>query len=96
MGGGIMGVEVIVARASSLATLLGRLVLPHYKLAVTTVTGIPMKVGTFHELFCTCCMCVCTCDIIYPTALWNSVVYSSGFQNRISSSKDCSYKYKFK
>ncbi|XP_049869046.1 protein asunder [Pectinophora gossypiella] len=43
MGGGIMGVEVIVSRASGLASLLGRLVLPHYKLAITTVTGIPMK-----------------------------------------------------
>ncbi|XP_050670995.1 integrator complex subunit 13 isoform X2 [Leptidea sinapis] len=43
MGGGLMGVEVIVCRASALANLLGRLVLPHYKLAVTTVTGIPMK-----------------------------------------------------
>ncbi|KAG7302829.1 hypothetical protein JYU34_012809 [Plutella xylostella] len=43
MGGGLMGVEVIVSRASQLATLLGRLVLPHYKLAITTVTGIPMK-----------------------------------------------------
>ncbi|KPJ08207.1 Cell cycle regulator Mat89Bb-like [Papilio machaon] len=38
-----MGVEVIVSRASALANLLGRLVLPHYKLATTTVTGIPMK-----------------------------------------------------
>ncbi|KAG6445843.1 hypothetical protein O3G_MSEX004138 [Manduca sexta] len=43
MGGGIMGVEVIVSRASNLANLLGRLVLPHYRLATTTVTGIPMK-----------------------------------------------------
>ncbi|XP_013169023.1 PREDICTED: protein asunder [Papilio xuthus] len=43
MGGGLMGVEVIVSRASALANLLGRLVLPHYKLATTTVTGIPMK-----------------------------------------------------
>ncbi|CAG9786245.1 unnamed protein product [Diatraea saccharalis] len=43
MGGGIMGVEVIVSRASALANLLGRLVLPHYRLATTTVTGIPMK-----------------------------------------------------
>ncbi|CAK1547103.1 unnamed protein product [Leptosia nina] len=43
MGGGLMGVEVIVCRASSLANLLGKLVLPHYRLAVTTVTGIPMK-----------------------------------------------------
>ncbi|GBP29731.1 Protein asunder [Eumeta japonica] len=43
MGGGLMGVEVIVSRASQLATLLGRLVLPHYKLSTTTVTGIPMK-----------------------------------------------------
>ena len=39
-----MGVEVIVCRASALANLLGRLVLPHYRLAITTVTGIPMKV----------------------------------------------------
>lgn len=44
MGGGLMGVEVIVSRASALANLLGRLVLPHYRLATTTVTGIPMKV----------------------------------------------------
>lgn len=44
MGGGIIGVEVIVSRASALASLLGRLVLPHYRLATTTVTGIPMKV----------------------------------------------------
>ncbi|XP_026751234.1 protein asunder [Galleria mellonella] len=43
MGGGQMGVEVIVSRASQLANLLGRLVLPHYRLATTTVTGIPMK-----------------------------------------------------
>ncbi|KAL0892924.1 hypothetical protein ABMA27_014601 [Loxostege sticticalis] len=43
MGGGLMGVEVIVSRASNLANLLGRLVLPHYRLATTTVTGIPMK-----------------------------------------------------
>ncbi|CAH2106463.1 unnamed protein product [Euphydryas editha] len=43
MGGGLMGVEVIVCRASALASLLGRLVLPHYRLAITTVTGIPMK-----------------------------------------------------
>lgn len=43
IGGGLIGVEVIVSRASQLAPLLGRLVLPHYKLAVTTVTGIPMK-----------------------------------------------------
>ncbi|XP_041978062.1 protein asunder [Aricia agestis] len=43
MGGGLMGVEVIVCRASNLANLLGRLVLPHYRLAITTVTGIPMK-----------------------------------------------------
>ncbi|XP_038211686.1 protein asunder [Zerene cesonia] len=43
MGGGLMGVEVIVCRASALANLLGRLVLPHYRLATTTVTGIPMK-----------------------------------------------------
>ncbi|XP_052740102.1 protein asunder isoform X2 [Bicyclus anynana] len=43
MGGGLMGVEVIVCRASVLANLLGRLVLPHYRLATTTVTGIPMK-----------------------------------------------------
>ncbi|CAB3224018.1 unnamed protein product [Arctia plantaginis] len=43
MGGGIIGVEVIVSRASALANLLGRLVLPHYRLATTTVTGIPMK-----------------------------------------------------
>ncbi|CAH0719407.1 unnamed protein product, partial [Brenthis ino] len=43
MGGGLMGVEVIVCRASALANLLGRLVLPHYRLAITTVTGIPMK-----------------------------------------------------
>ncbi|KAI8435838.1 hypothetical protein MSG28_004054 [Choristoneura fumiferana] len=43
MGNGLMGVEVIVSRASALATLLGRLVLPHYKLVTTTVTGIPMK-----------------------------------------------------
>lgn len=43
MGGGLMGVEVIVSRASALASLLGRLVLPHYKLSTTTVTGIPMK-----------------------------------------------------
>ncbi|XP_072932078.1 integrator complex subunit 13 isoform X1 [Epargyreus clarus] len=43
MGGGLMGVEVIVSRASALANLLGRLVLPHYKLTTTTVTGIPMK-----------------------------------------------------
>ncbi|KAJ2946172.1 hypothetical protein O0L34_g5106 [Tuta absoluta] len=42
-GGGMMSVEVIVSRASNLANLLGRLVLPHYRLAVTTVTGIPMK-----------------------------------------------------
>ncbi|XP_039754515.1 protein asunder [Pararge aegeria] len=43
MGGGLMGVEVIVCRASALANLLGRLVLPHYRLVTTTVTGIPMK-----------------------------------------------------
>ncbi|XP_045448678.1 integrator complex subunit 13 [Melitaea cinxia] len=43
MGGGLMSVEVIVCRASALASLLGRLVLPHYRLAITTVTGIPMK-----------------------------------------------------
>ncbi|CAG5031723.1 unnamed protein product [Parnassius apollo] len=43
MGSGLMSVEVIVSRASALANLLGRLVLPHYKLAITTVTGIPMK-----------------------------------------------------
>ncbi|KAM3964456.1 integrator complex subunit 13 asun [Aphomia sociella] len=43
MSGGQMGVEVIVSRASQLANLLGRLVLPHYRLATTTVTGIPMK-----------------------------------------------------
>ncbi|XP_059045423.1 protein asunder [Achroia grisella] len=43
MGGGQMGCEVIVSRASQLANLLGRLVLPHYRLATTTVTGIPMK-----------------------------------------------------
>ncbi|XP_061377244.1 protein asunder [Danaus plexippus] len=43
MAGGLMGVEVIVCRASLLAGLLGRLVLPHYRLAITTVTGIPMK-----------------------------------------------------
>ncbi|KAJ0177124.1 hypothetical protein K1T71_007133 [Dendrolimus kikuchii] len=43
MGGGLMGVEVRVSRASALANLLGRLVLPHYALATTTVTGIPMK-----------------------------------------------------
>lgn len=43
-----MGVEVIVSRASALANLLGRLVLPHYKLAITTVTGIPMKVIYTH------------------------------------------------
>ncbi|KAL4709913.1 hypothetical protein ACJJTC_003876 [Scirpophaga incertulas] len=43
MGGGLMGVEVIVTRASALANLLGQLVLPHYRLATTTVTGIPMK-----------------------------------------------------
>lgn len=41
-----MGVEVIVSRASNLANLLGRLVLPHYRLATTTVTGIPMKVSS--------------------------------------------------
>lgn len=43
MGAGLMGVEVRVCRASALANLLGRLVLPHYGLATTTVTGIPMK-----------------------------------------------------
>lgn len=43
IAGGQIGVEVIVSRASALANLLGRLVLPHYKLATTTVTGIPMK-----------------------------------------------------
>ncbi|XP_053607841.1 integrator complex subunit 13 isoform X2 [Plodia interpunctella] len=43
MGGGLMGVEVRVTRASELANLLAKLVLPHYRLATTTVTGIPMK-----------------------------------------------------
>ncbi|CAH1645592.1 unnamed protein product [Spodoptera littoralis] len=43
IAGGQIGVEVIVSRASALANLLGQLVLPHYKLATTTVTGIPMK-----------------------------------------------------
>lgn len=50
MGGGLMGVEVIVSRASQLATLLGRIVLPHYRLAITTVTGIPMKVHFHYSL----------------------------------------------
>ncbi|XP_013199394.2 protein asunder isoform X2 [Amyelois transitella] len=43
MGGGLMGVEVWATRASELANMLGKLVLPHYRLATTTVTGIPMK-----------------------------------------------------
>ena len=48
-----------MSKASALANLLGRLVLPHYKLATTTVTGIPMKVRFillylvfFSNLFC--------------------------------------------
>lgn len=45
-----MGVEVIVCRASTLANLLGKLVLPHYRLAITTVTGIPMKVSSVVKL----------------------------------------------
>lgn len=53
LGGGLIGAEVIVSRASHLALLLGRLVLPHYKLAITTVTGIPMKVKSISNL------CIC-------------------------------------